>query len=283
MRRHLLSAFLVTFSVTATAAVIGVDRRVPFSLNAARAPFALTSIESSRLRNLVGYVFCPGAQDLQNSYGATGFLVGTATDMYVVTVAHAFIDSEGGPRDPLSSCSFTSYGIRSEKIPLVFNRKNGASFAFGTLDWKVDFANDVAIIRLSRPSPEAEPFRLSQIGSASLKDLDDAHLFALSAFQRGFDVGSDLILQNCAVRQYFPSNPKRPGVAYTDCAAHVGASGSVLLTRVNGQVVPVGLIQASQPGPDGLPFDVASKNFTIGIGLDGRVLDKAKALMGDSF
>lgn len=282
MKRILSLVSVAALSLTAAAAVIGLDRRGPFSVKADGAPFRMSPAEISRLRNLVGFVYCPGARDLRNSYGASGFLIGTATDMYVVTAAHSFLDEAGNPRDPLSSCSFTSFGLHSERIPLLFNRRRDPSDTFLTYDWAKDPANDLVIVRLSRPSPEAEPFRLSQ-GVGSLEGLDDTRMFAISAIQEGFDVGSDLILQNCAARKFYPSNPKRPSVAYTDCAAKVGASGSLVLTRVNGVLVPTGMIQASATGPDGLPYDEASKNYTFTLGLDGRVLEQARALMGASF
>ena len=207
----------------------------------------LSPQEIEQARSATGYLMCPGTEHGNPALGAAALVEGAQT---LVAAGHSFIDDQGRPRLPFEECTFTNQAEFSVTVPVAVGQ--GGLYLGAEDVVPPGHPRDFAVARLAEPIAGARPYPVYE--PAAPADLIGLELIVITAFQPRV-AESDLLVplaQRCSIRDVRPANaldPQLPTgeaagayVVYTDCDAERLASGSVMLTRVDGELHAVAVL-----------------------------------------
>ncbi|MGZ3722389.1 MAG: S1 family peptidase [Bdellovibrionales bacterium] len=216
----------------------------------------MSPAEIERGRQTTGYVVCPGTK-YNNPAQGSGALVGQ-DGMQVLTSAHAFLDENGLFREPLSDCFFQNQADPAKRTALNFSTKDVYKL-FTQMPYS-DSENDLAIVRIKEKITNLKPFPIDDSG-AQLKKGQKLIMISSSQERMKEPVPATMpIVQGCKMMSdqmkiRGSSIPLR-GI-FSDCAGTLGASGSITLARINGELVIKGLLAGGgKDSADYLPFNI---------------------------
>jgi hypothetical protein len=280
----LLLACPAGFADAAIRSIIGPeDGRAP--ITAIGPDLGLSPQEIEQARKATGYLFCPGTEFGNAALGAAALVEGPRT---LVAAGHSFIDDQGRPRLPFEDCHFSNQAETSVTISLD---AGDDGLVLGAADaMPPGHPRDFAVARLSGPVAGVQPYPIYRPRSAGA--LVGLELIVLTAFQPGA-ADSDLLVplaQRCSIRDFRRAaelDPQLPageadGVVYTDCDAERLASGSVMLTRVDGVLHAVAvLISTGKSTLDGQDYALATGSYTAAVLLSGEFRNAVLAMAAE--
>jgi hypothetical protein len=261
------------------------DGRAP--ITAIGPELGLTPQEIEQARNATGYLMCPGTEHGNAALGAAALVEGART---LVAAGHSFVDDQGRPRLPFEECTFTNQAEFS--VTVSVDAGQGGLYLGADDVVPPGHPRDFAVARLSQPIAGARPYPVYE-GTAPA-DLIGIELIVVTAFQPGV-AESDLLVplvQRCSIREVRAAralDPQVPAgeasgayVVYTDCDAERLASGSVMLTRVDGELHAVAvLVSTGRSALDGKDYGLATGSYTAGVLLSGDLRDAVLAMAAE--
>ena len=245
----------------------GTDERGP--LTELGSSLGLTPAEIARIRKVSGHVVCADGQPVT----ASGALY--LTNDQVLTAAHIFFDAGGNRK---SQCFFRSQTDGSAWMPLKVDLSNAR---FGAVPPRPNSNNDWAIVRLSVPLADAEPFPIDPS-----RPVAGDPLIVVSAQPAGFEHLDPAVpvVQGCTVRRA-PVSTAATNFYRTDCDASSGSSGGMHLFRLGGALVFRGMTVFTGPTQDpafhGAPYDEQGGSVTTALGTDAAILAAGRDLAGE--
>ena len=196
----------------------------------------------------------------------TALIVG-APDI-VVTVAHAFWERSGAPRQATSCGVFVNSGKRTDLYMINAHSLVTGKFRYGPIEENSPV--DWAVMRLRRPVEAVQPFELPDDKGPVWKD--DQSVFLATGPQLNFpmrDVAIRLI-EDCRLRRVVDRG-EGPILFKTDCDTGLGASGGAYIASLGNQrPVLLGLQSANRGEPGCTAYDEALC-FALGVPIAGEL------------
>lgn len=234
------------------------------------ASLGLSAAEIDRIRKVSGHVVCT---DGERPVTASGSLY--LANNQILTAGHVFFDADGNRKQ---KCFFRRQAEGSEWLELAIDPANAR---FGARPPRPASNNDWAIVRLTVPITDAEPFPVDPV-----TPVEGEALVVVSAQPAGFEDSDPNIpiAQPCTVRRA-PISSQATSFYRTDCDASNGSSGGMHLYRRDGALVFRGITISTGPSSDpdlvGAAYNERGGSVTTALGTDAAILEAGRDLAGE--
>jgi len=193
----------------------------------------------------------------------------TVADDVVTTAAHVLYDRTGHLRGDSAHCRFE---VEADGEKLSVPLQVDGAIAGSTNPYAESAVHDWAVVKLSRPLPEATPYPL-----AAPAGEEPIRFVARGSID--WDNGRGMSLQDCHLRDGLENGSEGTREFSFDCSANVGASGSGLLDGEGSALVAVFVGYRSVAPDEALPFSPTHYNFAVTVeGAFRRAVERQAAL-----
>jgi hypothetical protein len=199
----------------------------------------LSKEEIEQARQATGLVVCPATRTRTGVKGSGALVL---SNQIIVTAAHLFFDKQDRRRE-LSECYFELQSdphvrVKLDTKAIVFGITSRHGYSYFLDDW--------AVVRLVSPIQRAKPYRPFPLPREGNPLPEGTRLISVAAMAKDFKNNPKMpIVQECKVTK----TRFNVRAVLSDCTSSSGMSGSVFLTRKDGELFAAGIITGSGKRP----------------------------------